>query len=120
MIRSVSAPATETLTPASVRVVLQSTPFKPSSTRRNLATSYRAFKAAWTAIEQVQVLSTSCRRLGERSAEVLNLVREKLELIDREEREKLNGKVVLEKAYEFQKGKEGEDSAGKTIFKIQS
>lgn len=120
MMRSVSASASEIPPPASVSLIFQSTPFKPSSTRRDLSTSYRAFKASWAAIEQVQVLSTSCRRLGERAAEVLNAVREKLESIDQEEKEKLNGKVVLEKAYEFQKGKEGEDSAGKTIFKIQS
>ncbi|GAA5873233.1 hypothetical protein JCM16303_001060 [Sporobolomyces ruberrimus] len=120
MMRSVSAPAADVAPPESVALVLRSTPFKSSSTRRDLTTSYRGFKAAWTAIEQVQVLSQSCRRLGERAAEVLMAVREKLEEVEREETLTKGGKVVLERSYEFQSGKAGGELAGKTVFKIQS
>lgn len=120
MMRSVSAPAADVAPPESVALVLRSTPFKSSSTRRDLTTSYRGFKAAWTAIEQVQVLSQSCRRLGERAADVLMAVREKLEEVEKEETLKKGGKVVLDRSYEFQSGKAGGELAGKTVFKIQS
>ncbi|GAA6061191.1 hypothetical protein JCM10212_002404 [Sporobolomyces blumeae] len=123
MLRSVSASATETTTPPSVTIALRSTAFRSLTTRRDLATTYRAFKAAWTAIEQVQALSVSCRRLAERAAEVLNGARQALESIEDEEKVKAAGKVVLERSYEFKGGASSarEDStAGKTIFKIQA
>jgi predicted lipoprotein len=120
MMRSVSAPAADITPPPIVSLALRSTPFKTATTRRDLSTSFRGFKTAWTAIEQVQVLSASCRRLAERAAEVLLAVREKLEEIEREEESQKGGKVVLERAYEFQGSRAGGEMAGKTIFKIQS
>ncbi|GAA5954878.1 hypothetical protein JCM3765_007800 [Sporobolomyces pararoseus] len=120
MMRSVSAPAADLAPPPSVQIALQSTPFKSSTTRRDLSTSFRGFKAAWSAIEQIQVLSASCRRLGERAGEVLMAVREKLEQIEKDESSQKGGKVVLERSYEFQGSQTGGELAGKTIFKIQS
>ncbi|GAA5976825.1 hypothetical protein JCM5350_007259 [Sporobolomyces pararoseus] len=120
MMRSVSAPAADLAPPRTVQLALESTPFKSSTTRRDLSTSFRGFKAAWSAIEQVQVLSASCRRLGERAGEVLMAVREKLVEIEQEETSQKGGKIVLERSYEFQGSKPGGEMAGKTIFKIQS
>ncbi|GAA5943217.1 uncharacterized protein JCM15063_005294 [Sporobolomyces koalae] len=114
MLRSVSAPAADLAPPTAVALTLRSNAFKSLTTRRDLSTSYRAFKAAWTTVEQMQVLSTSCRRVAERAAEVLNAVRDKLEAVETSERDRTKGTVVVERSYEFQ----GE--ATMTIFKIQA
>ncbi|GAA6039599.1 hypothetical protein JCM8097_002205 [Rhodosporidiobolus ruineniae] len=86
-------------------------PFKAAITRRDLATALRAFTAAWTALDQVQVHSRSARRLGERAAAVLVEVYEVIKRVDEVERTAMGDKVVLERSYEFRK--EGsEDGAG--------
>ncbi|GAA5896141.1 hypothetical protein JCM6882_008500 [Rhodosporidiobolus microsporus] len=108
-------------------------PFKPSSTRRDLSTSFRAFTAAWTALSQVSVLPAVCSRLGERAAEVLVAVEGVLREVEEKEREERGGKVVLERSYEFQGGGGGRREAseggeagqgagggGSTIFKVQA
>ncbi|GAA5860593.1 hypothetical protein JCM1840_000310 [Sporobolomyces johnsonii] len=119
--RSVSAPAPGAARPASVSAALAAPLFKASTTRRDLATTFRAFSTAWAALEQVQVLSASCKRLGERAAEVLQGVRAVLEQVEQDEMSKSQGKVVIERSYEFQGGSEGEAETGsKTVFKVQS
>lgn len=121
MMRSVSAPAATDLTPPPVvAATLNETAFKPSTTRRDLSTSYRAFKQAWSAIEQVQVSSAACRRVGERAAEVLTAVREQLLQVEQRELERQRGKVVLERSYEFQQGQGSTGGSEVTIFKIQA
>ena len=122
MMRSVSAPAaTDLTTPPVVASTLNETAFKPSTTRRDLSTSYRAVKQAWFAIEQVQVSSAACRRVGERAAEVLTAVREQLLQVEQRELERQRGKVVLERSYEFQQQGQGSTGGSEaTIFKIQA
>ncbi|GAA5841142.1 hypothetical protein JCM3766R1_001688 [Sporobolomyces carnicolor] len=121
MMRSVSAPAaTDPTPPPVVAATLNETAFKPSTTRRDLSTSYRAFKQAWSAIEQVQVSSAACRRVGERAAEVLTAVREQLLQVEQRELERQRGKVVLERSYEFQQGQGSTGGSEVTIFKIQA
>ncbi|GAA5910471.1 hypothetical protein JCM5296_007187 [Sporobolomyces johnsonii] len=120
--RSVSAPAPGAARPASVSAALAAPLFKASTTRRDLATTFRAFSTAWAALEQVQVLSASCKRLGERAAEVLQGVRAVLEQVERDEMSKSQGKVVIERSYEFQGGSEAREAetGSKTVFKVQS
>ncbi|GAA5955666.1 hypothetical protein JCM21900_005078 [Sporobolomyces salmonicolor] len=119
--RSVSAPSPGAACPASVSAALAAPPFKASTTRRDLTTTFRAFSTAWAALEQVQVLSASCKRLGERAAEVLQGVRAVLEQVEQDEMSKSQGKVVIERSYEFQGGSRGAGETGsKTVFKVQS
>ncbi|BGP37606.1 hypothetical protein JCM10449v2_001523 [Rhodotorula kratochvilovae] len=107
-------------TPPSVAAALALRPFKPLTTRRDLATSLRAFRTAWTALSHTQVLAESCTRLGERAAGVLCDVYARLEEVDARERDKAGGKVVLERSYEFQEAQGGAQEGGETIFKIQA
>ncbi|GAA5918089.1 hypothetical protein JCM1841_005246 [Sporobolomyces salmonicolor] len=119
--RSVSAPSPGAACPASVSAALAAPPFKASTTRRDLSTTFRAFSTAWASLEQVQVLGASCKRLGERAAEVLQGVRAVLEQVERDEMSKSQGKVVIERSYEFQGGSGGAGETGsKTVFKVQS
>ncbi|GAA6003364.1 hypothetical protein JCM10207_000295 [Rhodosporidiobolus poonsookiae] len=112
--------------PPIVQRALDARPFKATSTRRDLSTTLRAFKAAWTALEQAEVLSKSCRRLGERAAEVLLGVVEVLKAVDEQEKAAQEGKVVLERTYEFRRepsspGEQGGAmQSGTTVFKTQS
>ncbi|SCV72612.1 BQ2448_4149 [Microbotryum intermedium] len=97
-----------------VLAALSAAPFKTKNTRRDLTTSYRAFKQAWSAIERTTVLHHSARRIGERAANVLLVTTEKLQAYEpKDEREKILGKVP---AYEFQ----AEANPQETMFKLQS
>ncbi|BGP45693.1 hypothetical protein JCM10450v2_001523 [Rhodotorula kratochvilovae] len=107
-------------TPPSVAAALALRPFKPLTTRRDLATSLRAFRTAWTALSHTQVLAESCTRLGERAAGVLCDVYARLEEVDARARDNVGGKVVLERSYEFQEAQGGVQEGGETIFKIQA
>ncbi|GAA5872473.1 hypothetical protein JCM8547_006925 [Rhodosporidiobolus lusitaniae] len=113
--------------PPAVHCALALQAFKACTTRRDLSTAIRAFSTAWAALEQVQVLSASCRRLGERAAEVLVGVVEVLKQLDDEEKaaNASAGKVVIERSYEFRReanddGTSGGGQGGATRFKIQS
>lgn len=100
------------LPPPAVALILASKPVRTSKeTRRDLATSYRAFKTAWSTLEQCKVLSDTCRRLGERAAIILHLVSERLAGFEREEG---NNSSSLSTPYEFVGSK-----GGSTVFKIQ-
>ncbi|SGY67834.1 BQ5605_C004g02813 [Microbotryum silenes-dioicae] len=100
--------------PDTVLTALNFTPFKTKNTRRDLTTSYRAFKQAWSAIERTTVLQHSARRLGERAANVLLVTTDKLQAYEPEdEKEKILGKVPT---YEFQ----AEANPQETMFKLQS
>jgi hypothetical protein len=107
----------------SVQRALALRPFKPVTTRRDLSTSFRAYSTAWTTLDHVAVLTSACRRLGERAAEVLLAVHDKLKELDDEEKAANEGKVVLERSYEFRR--EGSEDGqggqgGLTKLKIQS
>ncbi|BGP18872.1 hypothetical protein JCM10213_003526 [Rhodosporidiobolus nylandii] len=111
--------------PSVVQRALAAQPFKATTTRRDLTTSIRAFRAAWAALDQAQVLSASCRRLGERAAEVLLVVRAALLEVDEAEKAATAGKVVVERSYEFRRepsddGRGQAVQSGTSIFRIQS
>ncbi|GAA5849446.1 hypothetical protein JCM9279_000906 [Rhodotorula babjevae] len=106
--------------PAPVAAALALRPFAAATTRRDLSTSTTAFRTAWAALSQVQVLQQTCTRVAERAANVLCAVFARLEELDHEERAKLQGRVVLERSYEFQAAPEGQRGGAETIFKIQA
>ncbi|GJN88236.1 hypothetical protein Rhopal_001201-T1 [Rhodotorula paludigena] len=108
-------------TPVAVEEALALQPFKALTTRRNLAITIRAFRAAWTALEQQQVLSAACLRLCERAAIVLRLVHEHLEAVEKRERDAVSGRVVVEREFEFQLSAEnGREAGAETVFKAQA
>ncbi|SCZ92596.1 BZ3500_MvSof-1268-A1-R1_Chr5-2g08014 [Microbotryum saponariae] len=109
-----TATVTHPAPPDTVLTALNFTPFKTKNTRRDLTTSYRAFKQAWSAIERTTVLQHSARRLGERAANVLLVTTDKLQAYEpKDARDKILGKVPT---YEFQ----AEANPQETMFKLQS
>lgn len=95
--------------PLGVSQLLSSRPFRTSNPRRDLTTAFKVFKGLWASLEKCVVLRESCGRLGERAAEVLRGVEEKLAVVEREVG------AGEKKGYEF-KGSAGADNR----LKIQS
>ncbi|GAA5905347.1 hypothetical protein JCM8208_003824 [Rhodotorula glutinis] len=106
--------------PATVAGALALRPFAASTTRRDLSTAITAFRTAWAALSQVQVLQQTCIRLAEHAAAVLCAVYARLDEVEHAERAKLQGRVVLERSYEFQAPSEGARRGAETVFKVQA
>ncbi|GAA5939167.1 hypothetical protein JCM3775_003199 [Rhodotorula graminis] len=107
-------------TPAAVAAALALRPFAASTTRRDLSTTTTAFRTAWAALSQAQVLQQTCIRVAEHAAAVLCAVFARLDEVEHAERAKLQGRVVLERSYEFQAAAEGARGGAETVFKVQA
>ncbi|KAK4705535.1 hypothetical protein P7C70_g656, partial [Phenoliferia sp. Uapishka_3] len=98
--------------PLPTLLTTKSIPFKATSTRRDLSTSYNSLKAAYPLLKNATVLHEQASRLAERAVEVLGAVTDALEVVEKREGEKDRTDT---RTYQFDGG-----NGGDTVFRIQS
>lgn len=108
--RSTSSLTTPCPPPPGVAALLSRQPFRARSARRDLATSFAAFRAGWEALTRAVVLQDGARRLGERAGALLGVVEARLEAVEAADQTRTGSRV-----YEFQGG-----AGAETVFRLQA